>query len=419
MPQTLYRFGIDPSDPSARAAIPTTIVTNARIEVLWSAWCDLIHTTLNGDGTRSINYLGTSLNSSQQLDVSQSLLSSGYPLQFFGTAMHDGVRGYIANSKVTIYGTPAEKVTLGDHYRDVAVWSSPYHLHQSLSMCCDGSLLVACKHMQSPKPGSGDTISEPNSTTSLAKEHPSDAHHEQETKHPKSQTIGYVASLRELQDRCSQIVPAKSIASFAPTQLVVNATMQTALDQDGRVYTRTTDPRYPACLGRAHAGTSIFEPVPYLSETHITKIASGGYMTAAVSAEGELFLWGQANPGTKGELGVLHRLDYASDVEEARQTTIQSDAMTDDDVRCLVIYIQGKEARAYDVAVGFGHILVAARDDSGNRVVFGAGCGSEGQLGVGSLPDFCEEFCELEALRNKEVIQMKASGWTSLVVIGE
>jgi hypothetical protein len=419
MPQTLYRFGIDPSDPSAKATIPTTIVTNARIEVLWSAWCDLIHTTLNGDGTRSINYLGTSLNSSQQLDVSQSLLSSGYPLQFFGTAMHDGVRGHIANSKVTIYGTPAEKVTLGDHYRDVAVWSSPYHLHQSISMCGDGSLLVSASHEQRPKPGSEDTISEPHSITSLVKEHPSNAHHGQETKHPKPQTISYVASLRELQDQYSRTDPAKSVASFAPTQLVVNATTATALDQEGRVYTRTTDPRYPTCLGRAHTGTSTFEPVPYLSETRITKIASGGYMTAAVSAEGELFLWGQANPGTKGELGVLHRLDYASDVEEARQTTIQSDAMTDDDVRCLVIYIQGKEARAYDVAVGFGHILVAARDDSGNRVVFGAGCGSEGQLGVGSLPDFCEEFCELEALRNKEVIQMKASGWTSLVVIGE
>jgi hypothetical protein len=419
MPQTLYRFGIDPSDPSAKATIPTTIVTNASIEVLWSAWCDLIHTTLNGDGTRSIHYLGTSLNASQQLDVGQSLLSSGYPLQFFGTAMHDGVRGYIANSKVTVYGTPAEKATLGEHYRDVAVWSSPYHLHQSVSMCGDGSLLVACNHMQRPEPGSEDTISEPNSITSLAKEYPGNAHHEQETKHPKSQTINYVASLRELGGRCSQIVPARSVASFATTQLVVNATTQTALDQDGRVYTRTTDPRYPACLGRAHTGTSVFEPVPYLSETRITKIASGGYMTAAVSADGELFLWGQANPGTKGELGVLHRLEHASDVEEGKLTTIRSDAMTDDDVRCLVIYIQGKEAMAYDVAVGFGHILVAARDDLGNRVVFSAGCGPEGQLGVDSFREFCEDFCEVEALRNKEVVHMKASGWTSLVVIGE
>lgn len=419
MPQTLYRFGIDPSDPSAKATIPTDILTNARIEILWSAWCDLIHTTLNGDGTRSINYLGTSLNASQQLDVSQSLLRSGYPLQFFGTAMHDGVRGFIANGEVTIYGTPAEEVTLGNSHSDVAVWSSPHLLHQSLSMCSDGSLLLACKHMQRLNPGSEDSISEPNAITSLAKEHPGNVHNEQETKHPKSQTITYVASLQKLQDHCSQVVPAKSIASFAPAQLVVNATTQTALDQDGRVYTRTTDPRYPACLGRAHTGTSTFEPVPYLSETHITKIASGGYMTAAVSAEGELFLWGQANPGTKGELGVLHRLDYASDVEEARSTTIQSDAMTDDDVRCLVVYIQGKEARAYDVAVGSGHILVAARDDLGNRVVFGAGCGSEGQLGVNSISDFYEEFCEVEALRNKAIVQMIASGWTSLVVTDE
>ncbi|KAF1359901.1 hypothetical protein EJ07DRAFT_117098 [Lizonia empirigonia] len=201
-----------------------------------------------------------------------------------------------------------------------------------------------------------------------------------------------------------------------PSQLVVNATTATALDNNCRVHTRTTDPRYPACLGRPHVGTSTFELVPYLSETRITKIASGGYMSAAISEDGELFLWGLSNPGIEGELGVLATLDSRFDAAPKKKTGIWSDIVQDEDVKCTNIYIDGNDAIAYDVAIGFGHILVAAKDNDGQRAVFSAGCGSEGQLGLGRIIDFLGEFEEAVELRGKSIMQLEAAGWSSYVV---
>ncbi|KAF3008602.1 hypothetical protein E8E13_007801 [Curvularia kusanoi] len=389
---TLYRFGIDPSDPSAKAIVPTPIVTDEIVEISWSSWCDLIYTVPDDVGRlRSRKYLGTSLDTKQKKDLEEFCWEHG-SVHFFGTDMHEGVRGCLDGEEIHTYNTEAMRAKEGSMYRNSSFWKMRDSTNMA-TMCSNGSVLFA-----------------------------------------EPQMIGHVADLHDFRRYCNdwcyrdvkerrgikidEISPEK-VASFGPTQLVVNATTATALDQEGRVYTRTTDPRYPACLGRAYTGTSMFEPVPYLSETRITKIASGGYMTAAISEDGELFLWGQANPGSKEELGVLHRLDYTSDAEEGKKTTIQSDAIADDDVKCLAIHIHGRVATAYDVAVGFGHVLVAAKDDSGSHTVLAAGCGSEGQLGIPNISEYCEEFREVEGLRGNRVVQMEASGWSSFVVTGE
>ncbi|KAH6618495.1 hypothetical protein C7974DRAFT_317816 [Boeremia exigua] len=389
MPQTLYRFGVDPADPTVNAAAPVPVITNTKIKILWSSWCDLIYTTLNRDRTRSIIYLGTSLNPAQQLDL-QSRASSpavmgqypskpGEHLHFFGAAMHDGVRGYVADSM----------------------------------MCSDSSLLLVCNPKLVTEPGEEEP--EPDAIVSSGKGG-LECCKVSALAMPRTRTISCVRDLQGLRDYCAAETPIECAAQFAPIQLVVNATTATALDQGGRVHTRTTDPRYPTCLGRPYTGTSNFEPVPYLSETRIIKIASGGYITAAVSEDGELFLWGQASPGTVGELGVLHRSDYSTDIKDNMGNVIWADSVQDEDIKCLNIYIDGKAASAYDVAVGFGHVLVAARNEVGEHAVFAAGCGEQGQLGLGRSCDFQQEFEEVVSLRGKQTSSLVAAGWSSHVV---
>lgn len=335
--------------------------------------------------------------------------------------MHDGLRGCIAANKVFVYSTPAGKATMVTDHHGVDSWEIPRHLHNSIyqvSMCSDNSLLVASRPRQNPASNLGASTSELISQTfSRLKDCNSDGHDVLHAAENTLQTINYFRDLREFRDYYEKSLPIKSVASFAPVQLVVNATTATALDQHGRIYTYTTDPRYPSCLGRPNIGQSVFEPVPYLEETNIVKTASGGYMTAAISEDGELFLWGQANPGTEGELSVLQMLDYESRPADRMGTSIKCEGVQDDDVKCLCIHIEGREARAYDVALGHGHILVAAEDGIGKYVVFGAGCAAEGQLGIPGTIQLQKDFHQVEAFTGKRVIQMMASGWSSFVVV--
>lgn len=203
-------------------------------------------------------------------------------------------------------------------------------------------------------------------------------------------------------------------------QLIANSVTFTALSTEGLVYTWATDRRYSQCLGR---GSEPLEPgrpeVPcqldFLSHTKVVKVASGGYMTAALSDDGELFLWGQACPGIKGELRILINREI-EDVEDRSE---------DDDeqhyyVKCVEILMQGQPARVVDVAVGSGHVLVAAEleTESGvERAVFAAGQCEYGQLGIGEKKAFVKDFVEVTALRGKKVVSLAAAGWSSWVVV--
>ena len=414
MAQTLYRFGFNADDATNKTTIPTSILTASQIDILWISWCDLIYSICDSTNTQSLTYSGTSLNTLQRHDftdckshVTQSLLNPRCRLRFFGSTMHDGVRGYMMRREhgsvgsmwddgyddlVCIFTTESEKKDGLSIPFESESWTIPPPHPFSLTairLCNDSSLLFAVK---------------------VGIE--SDNHdHRIENKG----SISTVKKFQDLREFCKGHIDGERLAEFAPVQLVVNATTATALDDDGRVHTRTADPRYPACLGRLHTGTSTFEPVTYLSETHIIKIASGGYLTAAISEDGELFLWGQAIPGTEGEFGVLHRLDYESGAA-LKETAVWSDTEPDEFVKCLNIRIDGKGATAYDVAIGFGHILIAAKNDDGAHIVFAAGCGSEGQLGMGRIVNFMEEFEEVVALRGKPILQLEAAGWSSCMV---
>lgn len=412
MPQSLYIFGSAPPDLETKITTPTRTLTTTKISICWASWCDLIYRTYDLTDKHTMNYLGTSLNVPQQeqltsLDADLNRCIARDPslhLSFFGTTMHEGVRGFALERSVGIFGTPAEEATLGVYHREFDTYELPAVSSLSFAgvwMCSDGSLLLACSNHQvllATESSTSESVHLPR----LMNEH---------TSH-----IGTVADIQGLKDYCYLTAGTGLVAPFMPSQLVANATTQTTLNEDGRVYTRSVDLRYPACLGRPYTGTSTFELVPYLSETRITKIASGGYMTAAISEDGELFLWGQSNPGTDGDLVVLGRPDHWSNFSMRKETAIWDDNAQDEDVKCLNISINGKHATAYDVAIGFGHILVAVRNSDGKHVVFSAGCGSEGQLGLGMTIDFLEEFEEVMALRGKPVEELGAAGWFSYVV---
>lgn len=208
-------------------------------------------------------------------------------------------------------------------------------------------------------------------------------------------------------------------------QICTNATTLTKLSSiDGQVYTFTDDPRFPKCLGRHASSASTAEPIPYFSEVGVSKIASGGYYSCAISAKpenpseeigGELYVWGQAPPGTEREISVL-RTAFSTASDDL-----------DEFVSCVELDINGKLASVTDVAVGWGHILVAVEvtEYSGtntevSRAVFAAGCNNRRQLGLngktGSL-GFVEEFTEVERLKDKKVVQMECSGWSSYIVV--
>lgn len=104
-------------------------------------------------------------------------------------------------------------------------------------------------------------------------------------------------------------------------------------------------------------------------------------------------------------------------------TGISVEGEQDEFVQCLRVMIQGQEARVYDVAVGHGHVVVAAevvmvepKGRVGKRTVFVAGDNNRGQLGPGIAKGFRSHFEEVVALRDKRVMQLAAAGWTTLVV---
>lgn len=203
--------------------------------------------------------------------------------------------------------------------------------------------------------------------------------------------------------------PSPSILQTFPAmtfkQLVSNATTTTGLTSTGQVYTWTYDLRYPKLLGRpvdSDTPASIPHRIEYLSETTITSIASGGYLTGAISSDGELYLWGQSCPGTIGSLAIFKLTD---------------DDDADEFVKCVELSIGGREAQVTHVAIGSGHVVVATETKKGERAMFAAGQGECGQLGIGGTPQFVEEFTEVRELRGRKVVEMRASGWSNWVVV--
>ncbi|KAF2829691.1 hypothetical protein CC86DRAFT_284709 [Ophiobolus disseminans] len=376
----------------------TRALCATEIQILWSSWCDAVIAYRNNTNDWSVEYVGTGLTDSQRdrIDGSEVIAQAVdkrtlREIDFFGSAMHDGLRGYVVidherkESKATSYATELEM--------EAGVPEQQFH---SVPHIMD---------VLGIRVGSNNDIHVSTVSTRTGGGY-----------------IHHLAGLADLWETFASNVmfpSAQSVGYLTPVQWCTNATTATALDKKGRVYTATRDPRYPNCLGRAyaHAHPTEFLPMPYLSETYVTEIASGGYMTAAASASNELFLWGQACPGSDGELSVLREHVASND---SQTSGIRAEDEQDDIVKCLTVRIDGEEAYVVDVAVGHGHVLVAAevqrKSDSEKRAVFAAGDNSKGQLGFDPSRPYLPDFEEVVAFRGKKIQQLAASGWSSYIV---
>ncbi|MCJ1305161.1 hypothetical protein MMC08_007975 [Hypocenomyce scalaris] len=182
------------------------------------------------------------------------------------------------------------------------------------------------------------------------------------------------------------------------TQLSANSTSFTALAANGEVYT-WGDPRH-SHLGRTPTATSSAHmpcPVTFLGGIPIRKIASGGWITAAVSRDDDLYIWG-GRPGESERIGALPTVGKEVGKEDNGEEVklVNIDGGTD----------------IVDVAIGGGHIVVL----TGEGKVFAVGSGQNGQLG-GEKRAFAEDWVEAEPLRGKKVVGVECGYWASFALV--
>ena len=399
----LYTFGVDRSSPVTKAI--STQKANAT-KVVWSSWCDAVVAMQDAEHAWTLDYIGVGLTAAQSLlirtsqDLRDALNVQGRVVNFFGSAMHEGLRGYVITQET------------GNNANCIVLLSTELEIEAGLPEI--EQLLVSGDHeiVDVKILSAGDVLL---------------------GIRLKSTGEGQVVRLDGLQKLRSHI-NSKSpfpfvqppLASFLPVQWCVNATTSTILDRDGKVYTFTSDSRYPMCLGRLCDGAPSFELVTYLSETKVTKIASGGYMTAAISSEGELFVWGQVCPGSIWDLNVLTGKEKtvakgcsAAGMAKVSQVRPADAQEQDVYVKSVETQIDGYAAQVRDVALGHGHVLIVAKvlcsDCNAMQTVFAAGDNTRGQLGLDRRIRFVEEFRELVELKGKRVTALSATGWSSFI----
>lgn len=174
-------------------------------------------------------------------------------------------------------------------------------------------------------------------------------------------------------------------------QLESNATTFTALTSDGELFT-WGDPRHG--LGRELTEEEpATEPciVSALEGMYVSKISSGGWITAAVTRDRDLYIWGQQTPGED------ERIEFLPD--------------GGDEVGLVDL---GEDVHIEDVAVGAGHVLALTSECE----VYAVGDNETGQLGAKDNEKFRKEWRKVEKMwkgRAKAVVSGN-SAWSSFIL---
>ncbi|KAI9717061.1 MAG: hypothetical protein M1812_004996 [Candelaria pacifica] len=179
--------------------------------------------------------------------------------------------------------------------------------------------------------------------------------------------------------------------------LVSNFTSFTILTASGNVYT-WGDPRHSS-LGRIPTSCSPASSphlVDFLGGIPIRKTVSRGWITAALSYDNDLYLWG-GRPGEK------HRITDLPDLSRG----------ADDEAEVKLVDIDGG-VDIVDVGIGDGHVLVLCEDGR----VFAAGRGENGQLGIGVM-EFVEEWIEvrLDLIEGSKITGVYCGAWSSFLMV--
>ncbi|KAF2277635.1 uncharacterized protein EI97DRAFT_432494 [Westerdykella ornata] len=405
---------------------PRLLACALHVEVLSCSWCDslvAINATTSAQGS-TFHYSGMGLSPSQsRYLISQPVLRSDSmrDVKVFADAMGRGIQGFLLNrisdvpldsgfeppsladcTTLTVFIPLHEAKKSEDDY--ITVTLRPGLRIEHVAIGAEGRTTFTTAEPGPGLKGSSPhihryirTVANPSQLLDWAKRHQIDA----------SPDCVSTDSHKSCKEQCSPFPDPLAT-------LISNHTTITLLTTTGQVYSFFPDPRFPRCLGRPcdpfHSPSDTPTPIPYLSETRIVKIATGGYMTAAISVDGEFFIWGQAGPGME-ELAVLRGTEQYQEVEEQ-----------DEFVKLVHLAIDGHPARATHVAVGSGHVLVAAEADvqeTGKvlRAVFAAGNAEYGQLGIGRKRKFVDNFVEVPDFRGCKVVDLAAAGWASWVLV--
>lgn len=175
-----------------------------------------------------------------------------------------------------------------------------------------------------------------------------------------------------------------------PEQLVANTATFLLLMEDGEVYS-WGDPRYRS-LGRSISNGSQSEEdsVPAerpgilhaLGGLKIVKVASGGWLSAALSADGVLYLWGADLPGTDRGIKCLREVGAAAG-------------------EVVLVDLPGGQGQesldVLDVGIGDHHVAVVTE---GKRL-FMVGDNANGQLGLGDDGQTFHEDCKEVAVSSE------------------
>ncbi len=194
-------------------------------------------------------------------------------------------------------------------------------------------------------------------------------------------------------------LPLPPYLTSSISTLVSNFTNFTLLAASGDVYT-WGDPRHSS-LGRIPTpSSSATSPhlVDFLGGIRIRKIASGRWITAALSYDNDLYLWG-GRPGEKYRIKSLPDLSRRED-DEAEVKLVDIDGGVD----------------VADVGVGDGHVVALCGDGR----VFAVGRGENGQLGIG-MREFEEDWMEvrLRLEDGKRVTEVSCGAWSSFLMVEE
>ncbi|KAL1606783.1 hypothetical protein SLS60_004190 [Paraconiothyrium brasiliense] len=321
-------------------------------------------------------YYGTSLLPAQISTITSLITSLAQDPIFFGRRDTSGVLGFISpvSSSITIFNTPEEVTEGADPTSTTSFVSTPWTIRDIHFTASDAIY----------------------------------AHLEPQGTDTKTSTIFKLPSLQHLQDFLGAPSQGKdnlpdetTCTTFTTTHSTTNTATLTTLSPKGQVRTLATDHRFTRAAGRdSDHSISTAQPVPFLEETAIMKVAAGGLYTAALAGDGELYLWGQAAAGSPGELRCLAKEDE------------------DDDKYVRTVDV-GEGVKVVDVAVGAAYVLVAVESEE-KREVWSAGDNQYGALGLGAAiggREFVEMFVPVKALEGKRIKQMICAGMSSFVVV--